>query len=88
MNFMSKKYIYDLTFQDILKEIFEEDSPCWYQGENFQDGVVFLKQFGDLRERVFTTEFGYQQDTPIISHNVYTQKYRRVTSQADAERKI
>lgn len=76
------------TFQEVLKEIFEEDSPCWYQGENFQDGVVFLKQFGDLRERVFTAKFDWEQDTPIISQNVYTQKYRRVTSQADAERQI
>ena len=83
-----KKYIYNLTFQEVLKELFEEDSPCWYQGENFQDGVVFLKQWGDLRERIFTPEFDYQQDTPIISHDVYTQKYRRVTSQADAERRI
>lgn len=85
---MKKKYIYDLTFQDVLKELFEEDSPCWYQGENFRDGVVFLKQWGDLRERIFTAEFGWQQDTPIISQNVYNQKYRRVTTQADAERRI
>ncbi len=83
-----KKYTYDLTFQQVLKEIFEEDSPCWYQGENFQDGVVFLKAFGSLRERIFTAKFDWEQDTPIISHNVYTQKYRRVTSQADAERRI
>ena len=83
-----KNYIYDLTFQEVLKEIFEEDSPCWYQGENFQNGVVFLKQFGYLIERIFTPEFDYQQDTPIISPGVYTQKYRRVTSQADAERKV
>ena len=85
---MNKKYIYDLTFQDVLKELFEEDSPCWYQGENFQDGVVFLKQWGDLRERIFTTGMGWQQDTPIITTNVYDQKYRRVTSQADAERRV
>lgn len=85
-----KKYTYDLTFQDVLKELFEENSPCWYQGENFRDGVVFLKQFGDLRERIFTTDnkFGWEQDTPIISQNVCTQKYRRVTTQADAERKV
>lgn len=83
-----KKYIYDLTFQEVLKELFEENSPCWYQGENFQDGVVFLKQWGDLKERIFTTGFDWQQDTPIISQNVYAQKYRRVTSQADAERKV
>ena len=83
-----KKYIYDLTFQEVLKELFEEDSPCWYQGENFQDGVIFLKAFGGLRERIFTAGFDWQQDTPIISHDVYTQKYRRVISQADAERRI
>lgn len=83
-----KKYIYDLTFQEVLKEIFEENSPCWYQGENFQDGVVFLKAFGSLRERIFTAKFDWEQDTPIISQNVYTQKYRRVTSQSDAERRI
>ena len=71
---MSKKYIYDLTFQDVLKEIFEEDSPCWYQGENFQDGVVFLKQFGDLRERAFTMKFGYQQSTPhYLSWRLYSE---------------
>lgn len=86
---MTKKYTYDLTFQDVLKEIFEEDSTCWYQGENFQDGVVFLKAFGSLRERIFTADkFGWEQDTPIISQNVYTQKYRRVTTQADAERRV
>ena len=55
-----KKYIYDLTFQEVLKELFEEDSPCWYQGENFQDGVVFLKAFGSLRERIFTAKFDWE----------------------------
>lgn len=83
-----KKYIYNLTFQQVLKELFEDNSPCWYQGENFQDGVVFLKAFGSLRERIFTAKFDWEQDTPIISQNVYTQKYRRVTSQADAERQV
>ena len=83
-----KKYTYDLTFQDVLREIFEEDSPCWYQGENFQDGVVFLKTFGSLRERIFITDMDWEQDTPIITTGVYTQKYRRVTSQADAERRV
>lgn len=85
---MTKKYTYDLTFQDVLKELFEEDSPCWYQGENFRDGVVFLKQWGDLRERVFIPGKSYIQDTPIITIGVYTQKYRRVTTQADAERRV
>ena len=87
---MTKKYIYDLTFQDVLKELFEENSPCWYQGENFQDGVIFFKQYGDLKQKLFITQFSWQQDTcsPTITQNVYTQKYRRVTSQADAERKI
>ncbi len=83
-----KKYTYNLTFQEVLEELFEEDSPCWYQGENFRDGVVFLKAFGSLRERIFTAKFDWEQDTPIISQNVYTQKYRRVTSQADAERRV
>lgn len=85
---MKKKYTYDLTFQEVLEELFEEDSPCWYQGENFRDGVVFLKQWGDLRERVFIPGKSYIQDIPIITQGVYNQKYRRVTTQPDAERRV
>lgn len=46
---MSKKYIYDLTFQEVLKELFEDNSPCFYQGEHSADGVVFLKYFWDVQ---------------------------------------
>lgn len=37
-----KKYIYDLTFQEVLKELFEDNSPCFYQGEHSANGVVFF----------------------------------------------
>lgn len=84
-----KKYTYDLTFQEVLKELFEENSPCFYQGEHFADGVVLLKYFGDLTQRIFIPNKPmYEDSTPIITQGVYDQKYRRVTSQSDAERKI
>lgn len=85
---MTKKYTYDLTFQDVLKEIFEENSPCWYQGEHSANGVVFLKYFGELTLRIFNPNNTYEDCTPFITQGAYDQKYRRVTSQTDAERKI
>lgn len=35
-----KKYTYDLTFEEVLEEIWYKD--CWYQGNNFADGVVIF----------------------------------------------
>ncbi len=33
-----KKYTYNLTFEEVLEEIWYKD--CWYQGNNFADGSV------------------------------------------------
>lgn len=33
-----KKYTYDLTFEEVLEEIWYKN--CWYQGNNFADGSV------------------------------------------------
>ena len=35
-----KKYTYDLTFEEVLEEIWYKD--CCYQGNNFADGVVIF----------------------------------------------
>ena len=82
-----KKYTYNLTFQEVLKELFEENSPYFYQGEHFSNGVVFLRYSGELTQRIFIPNTMYEDNTPIITPRVYNQKYRRVTSQSDAERR-
>lgn len=84
-----KKYTYNLTFQEVLKELFEDNSPCFYQGEHSANGVVFLKYFGELTLRIFSPNNNtYEDCTPFITQGAYDQKYRRVTSKADAERKV
>lgn len=81
-----KKYTYDLTFEEVLKEIWYKN--CWYQGNNFADGSVlevtpdkeiYVKTFG--RTRVFSSPL-------ILTEGVYEQMYRRVYTQPDAERRV
>lgn len=81
-----KKYTYDLTFEEVLEEIWFED--CWYQGNNFADGSVlevtpdkeiYVKTFGSTR--VFSSPL-------ILTEGVYEQMYRRVYTQPDAERRV
>lgn len=83
-----KKYTYDLTFQQVLKELFEDNSPCFYQGEHSSNGVVLLKYFGELTLRIFSPNNTYEDCSPFITQGCYDQKYRRVTSKADAERRV
>lgn len=85
-----KKYTYDLTFEEVLEEIWYKD--CWYQGNNFADGSVlevtpdkeiYIKTFVRTvshSTRVFSSPL-------ILTEGVYEQMYRCVYTQPDAERR-
>lgn len=86
-----KKYTYDLTFEEVLEEIWYKN--CWYQGNNFADGSVlevtpdkeiYIKTFvctASHSTRVFSSPL-------ILTKGVYEQMYRRVYTQPDAERRV
>lgn len=85
---MSKEYKYDLTFDDVLKEIFNGG---WFQGEDFADGV-FIK-VAEFSGVITTYEFRENQfgcfeiGTTGISKGLLNQKFRRCVAQVDVMRK-
>ena len=46
-----KKYTYDLTFEEVLEEIWYKD--CWYQGNNFADGVVIFANADGICKQMY-----------------------------------
>lgn len=86
-----KKYTYDLTFKEVLEEIWFKGG--WYQGNKFADGSVlevtpdkeiYIKTFVRTvshSTRVFSSPL-------ILTKGVYEQMYRRVYTQPDAERRV
>ena len=85
-----KKYTYDLTFEEVLEEIWYKG--CWYQGNNFADGFV-LEVTPDKKiyiKAFVRTVFHFTRvySSPLIlTKGVYEQMYRRVYTQPDAERR-
>lgn len=81
-----KKYTYDLTFEEVLEEIWYKD--CWYQGNNFADGVVIFANADGTG--ILKDFFGGCLDTSllVLTEGICKQMYRRVYTQPDAERKI
>lgn len=86
-----KKYTYDLTFEEVLEEIWYKG--CWYQGNNFADGSV-LEVTPDKEIYIKTLVRTISHSTRVFSspliltEGVYEQMYRRVYSQSDAERRV
>lgn len=86
-----KKYTYDLTFEEVLEEIWYKG--CWYQGNNFADGSV-LEVTPDKEIYIKTLVRTISHSTRVFSSpliltkGVYEQMYRRVYSQSDAERRV
>lgn len=83
-----KKYTYDLTFEEVLKEIFLRE--YWYQGENFADGVVIYSNADGTG--ILHDFLGGCLDVSllVLTENLYSQKYRRIHNMdvADAERRV
>ena len=81
-----KKYTYDLTFEEVLEEIWYRD--CWYQGNNFADGtVLYVTPDKELYTKTFTASQVYNAPL-ILTEGVYEQMYRCVYTQPDAERRV
>ena len=83
-----KKYTYDLTFEEVLEEIWLRE--CWYQGENFADGVVI---YSDADGTGILHDFlGGCLDVSllVLTENLYSQMYRRIHNMdvVDAERRV
>lgn len=79
---------YNMTFDDVLKEIFETQG--WYQGELFGNGVYITITNSDyINVFAFSDQWLGSKDCGafILSHRAYTQKYRRVYTQSEVERK-
>ena len=86
-----KKYTYDLTFEEVLEEIWYED--CWYQGNNFADGTVLeVTPDKEIYIKTFSPPFApsvcVYSSPLILTEGVYEQMYRRVYTQPDAERRV
>lgn len=81
-----KKYTYDLTFEEVLEEIWLREH--WYQGENFADGVVILADTDG--KGILKDFYGGCLDTSllVLTERLYSQMYRRVYTQPDAERRV
>ena len=85
-----KKYTYDLTFAEVLEEIWYKD--CWYQGNNFADGSVLeVTPDKDIYVKTFVRTVSHPTrvySSPLIlTKGVYEQMYCRVYTQPDAERR-
>lgn len=80
----AKEYEYNLTFPEVLDQLFNSNETMWFQGENFIDGVIMAAQNGLLRGIDFS-EHGMMWEL-VVSTGVYKQKYRQVYTQKDAMR--
>ena len=82
-----KKYTYDLTFEEVLEEIWYKH--CWYQGNNFADGSVLeVTPDKDIYVKTFSHSTRVFSSPLILTKGVYEQMYRRVYTQPDAERRV
>ncbi|OXX44823.1 hypothetical protein B9J93_12660 [Vibrio sp. V17_P4S1T151] len=84
---------YTLSFQEALEQVM--DGKGWAQGEQFANGVIMMEKsamFIDGRDYLhvhdFKSERRNQKSDIQITKNLMMQKFRIVSTQADAERKI
>lgn len=85
----NSRYIYSLSFTDVLSEIF--DTNGWYQGEDFKDGVfIKLDTIGLIHVYEFNKNVYGETDCNLlaISAGTVNQKYRRVYTQPEIMRII
>lgn len=83
---MNSKYNYNMTFMDVLNEIFETHG--WYQGEDFADGVFIAVENDIVKLRLFSADYSGVLDELTIYPAITRQKYRRCYTQPDIERKV
>lgn len=78
---------YDMTFDDVLHEIFITQG--WYQGEEFRNGVYITVEDSTIIAKQFPENFGPQYSWPLsITYGVTKMKYRRVYTQPEIERRV
>lgn len=84
---------YELTFNEALDVLINNKG--WVQGEHFADGVVLIYGTPSIcLDLVYLRDFNLPSCTngsrsPLqITRGVLSQKYRVVTTQPDAERKL
>ncbi len=84
---MKKSIQYPLSFTEALEILMKNEG--WIQGDNFADGVVFkLDKTGLVKQCNFTDKSHDREYNAMLTTGVYSQNYRVVTTQPDAERKI
>lgn len=83
------KYDYDLTFNEVINEIFKTKG--WYQGENFKDGY-FISVNENNDDMIYLYYFSenkcgkHTDGCPVLSKGLFTQKYRRIYTEPSAKR--
>ena len=88
MENIKKKYKYPLTFNDVLAEIFNSNDKLWFQGEEFEDGIIICLQNGFIRFVTFNNNHSPSMWTFRLTLGLYRMKYRRVYTQKDAMREM
>lgn len=85
---MNKKSIkYPLSFTEALEVLMKNEG--WIQGDNFADGVVFkLDESGLVKHCDFLNKSHDREINAMLTIGVYSQNYRIVHTQPDAERRI
>lgn len=85
------RYNYDLTFTEALEVL--TSGKGWVQGEDFAAGVVLMFDSGSVGKDYvhvhdFTVAFKDSKWNLQITRGILLQKYRIVTTQPDAERRV
>lgn len=79
---------YNMTLDEVFREIFETEG--WYQGEDFGDGVYMtVAPSGCINVYVFSEHWCGAKDMGafLLTKGSYTEKYRRVYTRPQVERK-
>lgn len=88
----NKKIEYPLTFQEALENVMAGNG--WAQGEEFRDGVIMMEKGGmfmrgkeHLHIHSFDSDIEFEKTPILITQGLIRQKFRMVSTQADAMRK-
>ena len=81
---------YTLTFNEVLDEMFNSCDTLWFQGEDFQEGIIIYLGNGRVQMVYFDKDKSSSPfATPIhLTSSLYHMKYRRVYTQKDAMREL
>lgn len=71
---------YTLTFNEVLNEMFNSCNTLWFQGEDFQEGIIICLGNGCVQMVYFDKDKSSSPfATPIrLTSSLYHMKYRRV----------